>query len=196
MKNADKHYWEGRWQHQQTGWDLGMVSPPLQQFIDSLPDKTLRILIPGCGNAHEAFYLLNNGFSNVTVIDIAPTLINALNLLLADHPAAQNIRTVCGDFFEHSGMYDIILEQTFFCAIDPRLRIQYAEQCHALLAPAGKLAGVLFNCAFEGGPPYGGNEAEYRQYFTSLFNIHKMELCLNSAGPRAGRELWIELIKS
>lgn len=196
MENTDKHYWENRWRQQQTGWDLGMVSPPLKQFIDSLSDKTLRILIPGCGNAYEAHYLLDTGFKNVTVIDIAPTIVDALNLSLADHPAAQNIRTVCSDFFEHHGVYDLILEQTFFCAINPMLRQRYVEQCHALLAPGGKVAGVLFNCAFEGGPPFGGNETEYRRYFATAFNIHKMESCLNSAGPRAGRELWIELIKS
>jgi hypothetical protein len=45
----------------ETGWDLGQVSPPLKAYIDQLTDKNLRILIPGCGNSYEAEYLLEKG---------------------------------------------------------------------------------------------------------------------------------------
>lgn len=196
MENADKHYWEHRWQQQQTGWDLGMVSPPLKQFIDSIPDKNLRILIPGCGNAYEAHYLIENGFTCVTVIDIAPTLIDTLNQSFHTKQTHGHFKAICGDFFELTGEYDLILEQTFFCAIDPSLRKRYAEQCRALLATGGRIAGLLFNCEFEGGPPYGGDMAEYTHYFTPLFTIRTMTPCLNSIAPRAGRELFIELIRS
>ena len=41
-------------------------------------DKTASILIPGCGNAYEAEYLLANGFKNITIIDIAPSLVAQL----------------------------------------------------------------------------------------------------------------------
>jgi hypothetical protein len=40
-----------------TGWDLGLVSPQLK-IIDTLKDKDIAILIPGCGNTYEAAYLL------------------------------------------------------------------------------------------------------------------------------------------
>ncbi|MES2778534.1 MAG: methyltransferase domain-containing protein [Bacteroidota bacterium] len=196
MGITDKHYWENRWQQQQTGWDMGIVSPPLKGFIDSLADKNLRILIPGCGNAYEARYLLEKGFSNVTVLDIVPALIETLPASFSTITSKGNFKAVCGDFFEHAGEYDIILEQTFFCAIDPSLRTKYATQCHHLLMQGGRVAGVLFNCEFEGGPPFGGNELEYRSYFSPLFIINQMTPCLNSIAPRAGRELFIELIKS
>ena len=193
MENTDKHYWENRWQHQQTGWDLGVISPPLQQYIDSLKDKNLRILIPGCGNAYEAHYLVENGFTQVTVIDIAPALVEALRESFGD--AQSNIETICGDFFELRGEYDIILEQTFFCAINPLQREEYAQKCYELLIPGGKVAGVLFNRTFDGGPPFGGNIAEYETYFSHLFGSVKMEPCLTSVQPRLGSEIWIELIK-
>lgn len=196
MENTDKHYWEDRWQQQQTGWDLGVVSPPLQAFIDSLTDKSLRILVPGCGNAYEAFYLIEQGFTNVTVIDIAPSLVESLTQSFRKHPAHNSFKAVCGDFFEHSGEYDLILEQTFFCAINPSLRKKYAEQCYKLLAHGGRIAGLLFNCEFEGGPPFGGNLTEYKGYFSPLFNTEKMIPCVTSIAPRAGRELFIELVKS
>ncbi|MES2560713.1 MAG: methyltransferase domain-containing protein [Bacteroidota bacterium] len=196
MGNTDKHYWENRWQQQQTGWDLGMVSPPLKQYIDSLTDKGLRILIPGCGNAYEAHYLIDRGFTNVTVIDIAPSLIDVLTQSFEKAIATGYFKAICGDFFAHRGEYDLILEQTFFCAINPSLRQKYADHCYRLLAPGGKVAGILFNCEFEGGPPFGGDRTEYETYFNPVFHSVKMEPCLTSAAPRAGRELFIELVKS
>jgi hypothetical protein len=48
------------------------VSPPIKAYIDTLKNKDIAILIPGCGNTYEAAYLLlEQGFTNVTVIDIA-----------------------------------------------------------------------------------------------------------------------------
>ena len=61
---------------------------------------------------------------------------------------------------------------------------------HQLLKPDGKLTGVLFNRAFEGGPPFGGSKEEYEQLFGKHLHIKKMELCTNSIPPRQGAELF------
>ena len=71
-------YWNNQYEADATGWDLGTVSPPLKEYIDQLTNKDLRILIPGCGNTYEADYLLQKGFTNITVIDIAPALVAKL----------------------------------------------------------------------------------------------------------------------
>jgi hypothetical protein len=34
------------------------VSLPIKAYIDTLKDKDIAILIPGCGNTYEAAYLL------------------------------------------------------------------------------------------------------------------------------------------
>jgi hypothetical protein len=57
-------------QSKTTGWDLAWCLP-IKNYIDTLKDKDIAILIPGCGNTYEAAYLLEQGFTNVTVIDIA-----------------------------------------------------------------------------------------------------------------------------
>ena len=62
-------FWNNQYVANATGWDLGEVSPPLKAYIDQLTGKNMRILIPGCGNTHEADYLLQLGFTNITVID-------------------------------------------------------------------------------------------------------------------------------
>lgn len=72
-KILDQEYWNKQYTSNTTGWDLGKVSPPIKEYIDTLEDKNTSILIPGCGNTYEAEYLLEKGFTNVTVIDIAPT---------------------------------------------------------------------------------------------------------------------------
>lgn len=185
-------YWTDRYTEKRTGWDIGQVSTPLKEYIDQLPDKDLRILIPGCGNAYEAAYLVGKGFRNITLIDISAKMAEDLAIHFAHEPA---VHVIHGDFFTHEGSYDLVLEQTFFCAIDPMLRQSYVTKMHSLLAPGGKIAGVLFNRSFEGGPPFGGNQQEYEQLFSKWFQIKTMSPCYNSIPPRAGAELFIILEK-
>jgi SAM-dependent methyltransferase len=186
-------YWNNQYDASATGWDLGEVSPPLKAYIDQLTDKNLRILIPGCGNTYEADYLLQQGFTNITVIDIAPTLVAQLTKKFASNP---NIKIILGDFFTHHGEYDLILEQTFFCAINPPLRKDYVAKMKELLVPGGKLAGVLFNREFEQqGPPFGGCKCQYEPLFEKDFDFKTFELCNNSFVKRAGTELFINLVK-
>lgn len=67
----DKTYWEQRYQNGETGWDIGYASPQIIDYFNSINTKEASILIPGCGNAHEAKELLKLGFTNISLIDIA-----------------------------------------------------------------------------------------------------------------------------
>jgi SAM-dependent methyltransferase len=192
MASLDKNFWDERWKAKDTGWDMRAVSPPLKAYIDQLPNKDIAILIPGCGNAYEAAYLMENGFTNVTLIDIAPTLVQEL-LKKFERYAGQELTLICGDFFKHRGVYDLILEQTFFCALLPALRTQYVQHMHSLLHPGGKLAGLLFNRAFEQSPPFGGSKEEYLRLLSGLFAIEHLEECTTSIPSRLGSELFLEL---
>lgn len=182
----DADYWSKRYEQQQTGWDIGYGSTPLIDFLQTITDKTIAILIPGCGNAYEADWLLEHGFEHVTVLDISPVLTGALKQRFQGRP----INIITDDFFHHQQQYDLILEQTFFCALDPSLRGNYVEHMYQLLKPGAQLAGVLFNRQFEGGPPFGGTKEEYEPLFSKYLHIKKMELCTNSIPPRKGSELF------
>ena len=193
MKTLDKSFWQDRWKNAETGWDIGYPSTPLVEYFDNLEDKDIKILIPGCGNAYEGEYLIKNGFKNTFLIDIAPLAFESLKKRFRNFPEENLIE---GDFFEHEETYDLIVEQTFFCAIDPKLRRAYAEKMHSLLKKNGKLMGLLFNDPlFEDHPPFGENKTEYLGYFEDLFTIHYFEKATNSIKPRSGRELFIELEK-
>lgn len=187
----DQQYWDKRYQACETGWDLGEVSPPIKAYIDQLERKDIAILIPGCGNSYEAAYLLQQGFTNITLIDIAPALVADLQQKFAGNP---HIHLILGDFFEHQGQYDLILEQTFFCALPPAMRKAYADKMLQLLAPSGKLSGLLFDTYFEKqGPPFGGSKQEYLNLFASDFTVRQMENCYNSYPKRSGTELFFIL---
>ncbi len=183
-----------RWAMDQTGWDLGEVSPPIKTYIDQLKNKDVAILIPGCGNAYEAEYLSKQGFTNITLIDIAELACKRLQQKFHNNHA---VKVVCEDFFNHQGSYDLILEHTFFCAINRGLREKYVSKMFDLLNEGGRIAGLLFASEFESeGPPFGGNLNEYINLFSAHFNIRKMEPCYNSAQPRANNELFIILEKT
>lgn len=190
----DASYWNSRYLSHSTGWDIGVVSPPLKAYIDQLTDKSKKVLIPGCGNSYEAAYLLDQGFENITIIDIAPALTETLKRKFPAE-AYPTLNIITGDFFDLHGQFDLILEQTFFCALDPSLRESYILHMQELLKQGGKLAGVLFNREFEGGPPFGGNIATYQPLFSKYFQVNILAPCYNSIEPRKDSEAFIECEK-
>ncbi len=190
-KSLGQSYWNDRWKNREMGWDIGYASPAITAYMAQYPHKTAAILIPGCGNAYEAEYLVVNGFTNITVMDIAPAAVAALQEKFAAIPG---VRILCEDFFQHEGNYDLIIEQTFFCAISPQQRNDYVKKAASLLKKNGKIIGVLFDTVFEKqGPPFGGTVAEYKSVFSTCFEIKKMEACYNSIPPRSGAEVFIVL---
>lgn len=191
MEHLSKRFWQNRYEKETIGWDLGEISKPIKVYFDQVQEKNLRILIPGCGNGHEAEYLSRLGFTNVHVVDFAETALANLRSRIPSFPISH---IHLGDFFNHYGVYDIIVEQTMFCAIDPLLRQLYADKCHELLVDGGKLIGLMFGVEFDGGPPYGGNAEEYQNYFR-LFSKVSFEECYNSVASRRGSELFIQIQK-
>lgn len=191
--NLDETFWSERYLSGQTGWDIGYVSTPLKEYIDQLSNKELKILIPGGGNSYEAEYLFNNGFNNVFVVDISSIPLKNLAERVPSFPQKNLLHR---NFFELKGTFDLILEQTFFCALEPPLREDYVNKMYELLKPGGKLAGLLFNIPLNNDkPPYGGNKVEYNSLFSEKFKIEKMETAYNSIPPRAGNELFFILVK-
>lgn len=188
MNKFNATYWEDRYKKGETGWDAGQVTTPIKEYIDQLDNKNLKILVPGAGNGHEVVYLYEQGFHNIYVIDIAPTPLKHLKKRL---PKLSNKHLILGDFFELEDDFDLIIEQTFFCALDPILREAYTQKCNQLLKLGGIMVGLYFDFPLtEQGPPFGGDQETYLQLFSPLFHIKTMERCYNSIPPRANRELF------
>lgn len=183
-------YWQAKYLKNATGWDLGEVSPPLKTYFDSIEDKSIKILIPGAGNAYEAEYLYSIGFKNVYIVEWAPLAVENFTKRFPIFPKG-NI--LIDDFFNVRDEFDLIIEQTFFCALTPDLRNAYVNKMHELLKPNGLLVGLLFQVDFKEGPPFGGNETMYRKLFVDKFEIIEMATALNSIQPRQGNELFVKM---
>lgn len=186
-------YWSERYQNSNTPWDIGSASPPLTAFFQKLTDKNQKILIPGAGNSYEAEWLWRNGFRNFYVMDVAPEPLQNLKKRV---PELEDKLLLEENFFEHHNTYDLIVEQTFFCALQPEQRKDYTLKMKELLKPEASLLGVLFDFPLtEKGPPFGGNMPEYQHLFGEHFKIEKLERCYNSIKPRQGSELFFKLLK-
>jgi len=191
--NLNQDYWNNRYLDKNNPWDVAAPTPPLQRYIDNLKNKDLRILIPGAGFGHEAIYLFQQGFYNTYICDWSEEVLRQIK---ERHPQFPTENMICGDFFKMEMEFDLVLEQTFFCAIDPSLRSAYAEKMNSLLSSEGKLVGLLWSENFEkAGPPFGGTAEEYRNTFSPYFDILEMELSPHSIKPRLGRELFVQFSK-
>lgn len=188
----DAKYWDQRYVDETWGWDIGYASPALVDYASLYPNET-SFFIPGCGHAYEGEWLWKNGYTNITLMDVSETARKNFLARVPDFPAEQFI---VGDFFTHEQRYDIILEQTFFCALHPSQRDEYVAKMKSLLNEGGRLAGVLFAFPLtEKGPPFGGSEEEYLERFEQHFEVVKLAPCYNSIKPRMGNEFFFELKK-
>ncbi|WP_233884682.1 methyltransferase domain-containing protein [Tenacibaculum piscium] len=187
--NLSENFWEKKYLNNKIGWDLRQISPPLRKYFDQLENKELKILIPGGGNSYEAEYLFNKGFKNVFVVDLSKTALENIKKRVPSFPKEQ---LILGDFFDLNITFDLVIEQTFFCALNPNLRLNYAKKMNDLLTEKGKLVGLLFDAILnDNHPPFGGNKKEYITYFKPYFRFNVLEKCYNSYHNRQAMELFM-----
>ena len=184
-------YWDDRYESDDAPWVLDEISPPLKHYIDGLTDKDLRILIPGGGYGNELAYLHEKGFKNAVLVDFS---MKAIEGLQQRYPFLPENAFLYEDFFRiEQEKIDLILEQTFFCALDVSLRKKYFDQSSKILGTGGKLVGVYFDFPLkeDKGPPFGGSAEEYLEEMKPYFNVIKLERCYNSVPERSDKELFL-----
>jgi SAM-dependent methyltransferase len=185
----DAEYWNKRYIDNSHRWDIGYPSPAITNYFDKIKNKSVKILIPGCGSAYEGEYLIKNGFTNVTLLDVSEEV---KNRFLKRVPEFKNF--LITDFFELETKFDYIIEQTFFCALNPKLRMNYVNKMNELIAEGGKLIGLMFHAElYSDHPPFGGFKEEYVKLFETKFKHIKMNKTTESIEERLGRELFIEI---
>ncbi len=186
-KVSKRDFWEERYLTNNIPWDIGQAAPAFVKYfrcrglLQQTP-TTLKIAVLGCGGGHDAFYLakLKEGEVNeprvqVYGFDFSEAAIKLCNEV-KEKKNLKNINFYHVDFFylikeKNWGAYfDLIVEHTSLCAIDPLCRKEYADLIKYLLKPNGKLIGLFFIRPIElGGPPFGSTQEEIRELFKNDF---------------------------
>jgi len=191
----NEEYWNSRYLNHQTNWDIGFPSPAIVKWFEKQKNFNLKILVPGAGLGHEVIYAFNKGFNNIYYLDYAEDAIRSFKKRCPNFPEDH---ILIGDFFDLklTDYFDIIIEQTFFCAQHPSQRENYVNKTHKLLKPNGKLIGLLFETEFDKkGPPFGGGKNEYLNLFDKKFKPLKLSNTNLSIPQRKDAEIWIEFLK-
>ncbi len=190
-KNEEK-YWDKRYRDSNTGWDIGYANPALVSFVKQNFPKETKILIPGAGSAYELAALYNEGYHQVYALDFSKTAKNSFH---QENPSIPIEKYLCMDFFELNRSFDLVLEQTFFCALPPSFRLRYRNHMKSIIKKGGVPAGLMFDMVKEDGPPFGGNRTEYEALFGEDFNIDILEKTDKSIEPRLGKEFFVKFIR-
>ncbi|MEP7359631.1 MAG: methyltransferase domain-containing protein, partial [Anaerolineales bacterium] len=154
-----------------------------------------RLLVVGAGRGHDAREFARHGFE-VTAVDFAAEAVEAM-ARLAD-PAAP-VEIVQADIFDlppaFDYAFDVLLEYTCFCAIDPARRGEYADMAARVLKPGGTYVALFFPLFFPldghaGGPPFAVAEAEVLALFGARgFKLLRSERPEDSVAQRQGMEV-------
>lgn len=184
--SSKPEFWESRYQDNLIPWDAGKVPELLRQYLPKLRPGA-RILIPGCGSAHEARHLAENGFE-VLAIDFSPAAVDLAKKNLARFGDIVQL----ADFFQFDAgaPFDAIYERAFLCALPRKMWDAYPERCAQLLKPGGVIAGFFFLAETAKGPPFGTNERELDTLLGSRFERIEDQPVADSIQVFSGKERW------
>jgi SAM-dependent methyltransferase len=187
--------WQRHYEENDLGWDLGQVAPPFVKLWQEEKLPLGKVLVPGCGRGHEVVFLAENGF-DVTAIDFSSGAVTYLKNALKKRNLEGRI--LHQDFFSldesHEGVYDLVLEQTFFCAISPKQRRDYVLNVSRILKPGGILVGLFYHTDEQGGPPYNTTREDIEMHFSKKFEIQELDKTSLSAEQRKDKE-WLGILK-
>lgn len=188
--------WDARYRDGDTPWDMNQPSPPMVHFLRAgiLP-RGRRVLVAGCGAGHELPLLAQAGYE-VVGADIAP---RAVALAQRAIHGLSNAAVICADLLEPAsdagGPYDWVFDQTFFCALPPARRAEYAAAMARLVRPGGALWALSMRTLGPGGPPFDSTPDEYVALLatTGFQAIEVRALAAESHPSRRGRETLVRL---
>ena len=187
--------WQRHYEENDLGWDLGQVAPPFVKLWQEEKLPLGKVLVPGCGRGHEVVFLAENGF-DVTAIDFSSGAVTYLKSALKKRNLEGRI--LHQDFFSldesHEGVYDLVLEQTFFCAISPKQRRDYVLNVSRILKPGGILVGLFYHTDEQGGPPYNTTREDIEMHFSKKFEIQELDKTSLSTEQRKDKE-WLGILK-
>ncbi|KAM3270442.1 putative thiol methyltransferase 2 isoform X2 [Capsicum chacoense] len=183
--------WDKCWEKGVTPWDLGQPTPILVHLHQTGTLPKGRALVPGCGSGHDvAAIACPERF--VVGLDVSENAIKQATKWFSSSKSAENFSFLEADFFiwRPTQLFDLIFDYTFFCAIEPEMRPQWASRIRDLLKPDGELFTLIFPISdHEGGPPYKVSVSDYEEVLHPMG--FRAELIVENhlaIPPRRGKE--------
>ena len=182
--------WEAAYRCGDTPWEKGKAHPALIDLLAENGPIAGEILVPGCGFGYDV-RALSTSVNQVIGIDLAQFAISKAKAF----PKVADEEYLQADLFalprEFDGKFDVVLEHTCFCAIDPKMRANYVETIVRILEPNGKMVAIFFLNPDheEDGPPYGASRAELDELFGSKFSLEEEWIPRRTYEGREQREL-------
>ena len=187
--------WERHYEEKDLRWDLDEVAPPFVRLWEERKFSPCKAIVPGCGAGHEVMFLAKQGF-NVTALDYTHGAIKLIKSAFEENNYSGEV--LQQDFFEldcnYNEKFELMLEHTFFCAINPNMRQEYVETAKRILKPGGYLVGLFYETNEDGGPPFNTHKEDIEKYFSSSFKIESLSKTPHSAKQRRGKE-WLGILK-
>ncbi|KAH6756048.1 S-adenosyl-L-methionine-dependent methyltransferases superfamily protein [Perilla frutescens var. hirtella] len=189
--SSSTNSWDKCWEEGLTPWDLGSPTPVLVHLHNtgSLPKG--RALVPGCGSGYDVMAIAC-AERHVVGLDVSDNAIQNAIELSSGSPNTDHFTFLKKDFFTWcpDQLFDLIFDYTFFCAIEPGLRLLWARKMSDLLTPDGELITLIYPIDdHEGGPPFRVSVADYEEVLHPIglvaTHISDNELAI---APRKGRE--------
>ncbi len=172
-------FWKKIYAAGDAGWDLGGPCPVFEHLLRSdLAPPRGRVAFPGCGTGHDVRLFLAAGY-------------DAVGFDFAIEPKGIPFEHL--DVFElgerHPAAFDVVVEYTCYCAIDPARRSEYAGALRAALKAGGRLIALLYPMEPRpDGPPFGIDEAEIDTVLGAGLELLHVETPASSVESRRGRE--------
>ncbi|MBN21208.1 MAG: hypothetical protein CL678_07960 [Bdellovibrionaceae bacterium] len=200
-------YWDSRYREGNTPWQM---SGPSSTLISLLSEASLScgatVLVPGCGTGADALYFAHQGFQ-VSAVDFSKTAVD--DLRVQARRCEVPLEVLRSDFFDipstWNQTFDLVVEHTFFCAIDPKDRENYVSRVKELLKPQGLWIGALFLTNEKelyaaplfmerNGPPFLTSVDVFKKLFSNDFEMKKLEMSQAAHPKRQGNE-WAALLQ-
>ncbi|KMT15573.1 hypothetical protein BVRB_3g059230 [Beta vulgaris subsp. vulgaris] len=184
--------WQKCWEEEMTPWDLGFTTPIIQHLVqtDAFP-KGNRVLVPGCGSGYDVIAMASSD-RYVVGLELSEVAISKARELAASSTNVNNMTFILDDFFtwKSDALFDIIFDYTFFCALEPNMRLAWASRMAELLNPDGELLTLIFPISDHvGGPPYKVSVSDYEEVLAPFgfkaASVTENELAVQ---PRKGYE--------
>jgi thiopurine S-methyltransferase len=197
-----KDFWLERWERDEIGFHQDEINPYLLRHWQELfPAHSAKVFVPLCGKSRDMLWLRKQGHSvlGVEISELAAQAFFRENGYTPNHTTsekferyeADNIRILCGDFFDLSkddlAEVNAVYDRASLIALPPEMRERYASHLVSILPPATQilLITVDYPQSEMSGPPFAVSVGEVESLYRGRAKIRRLaQLDVLAENPR------------